>query len=168
MKKIFFLVLAFMATISLSAQMTVWSNGHSVYNSAVENVDSISFNAAAPGYVVNQEAQVTSLEGKVYLYHIGGKTFIPSSSNALTPTVGLGFYSATEGVYFVQTFVTPQSGGTAPRHFTYSISYPSITVNLNGSSYQGKIIGNRAIVFEKFLAYNGNGESQNVTFFIFE
>lgn len=170
MKKIFMLAIGLMVTVALSAQMTVWSNGQSVYNSAVENVDSISFASAAPGMVVAQSASgqgITTLEGKVYLYSIAGLTSSSSSSGTIVPT-GLAFYSASEGAFFNNGAPNPSTTSSTKAHvvyFTYSINYPNITINLNNQTCTGKIIGTKAIIFDLFPAFLTVSDNSGITFF---
>lgn len=151
MKRIFFMAVCMMAAWSLSAQMTVWSNGQSVYSHPVENVDSISFNAPASAQVMTQQASTaaTSFEGKVYLWARVDKTNV-AATNYIAPA-GFAFYSSTEGYYFFNHSNIPGSTGQqyTPklRAFTYTVSGQDITVSADGGYVaNGKIVGTNAIV----------------------
>lgn len=149
MKRIFFMAVCLMAAWSLSAQMTVWSNGQSVYSHPVENVDSISFNAPTSAQVMTQQAPAaTSFAGKVYLYALVGKTNAATSSGSIAPG-GFAFYSNTEG-YFFENLSQFASGyhSTRVNPFTYTVSGLDITITVTDQDCvaRGKIIGTNAIV----------------------
>lgn len=148
MKRIFFMAVCLMAAWSLSAQMTVWSNGESVYSRSVENVDSISFDTPTSAQVMTQQAPAaTSLVGKVYLFALADKTNAPTATSSIVPG-GFAFYSNTGGYFFENMNHSPAGSNAKINAFTYTISGQDITISLTDIDCvaQGKIIGTKALV----------------------
>jgi len=159
MKRILFMAVCLMAAWSLSAQMTVWSNGESVYSRSVENVDSISFDAPTSAQVMTQQAPAaTSFVGQVYLFALVNRTN-ETATGIIAPS-GFAFYSNTEG-YFFENMTHIASGNHATRvyAFTYTISGQDITITMTNQDCvaHGKIIGTKAIVIYETSSVNTLG-----------
>ena len=158
-KRIFFMVIGTMAAMSLSAQMTVWSNGQSVYNRSVESVDSISFGSATQAGVIERAESgqaVTSFAGKIYLYHLPNSTSA-ASTDGIAPW-GLVFYSDSEGYIIQNTQTDPIRNYNAGNPFTYTIIGNEVVLTTSAGSYAAKIIGSKALFFYGNREYgNGNG-----------
>ena len=166
MKRIFFLVIGAMTVMSLSAQMTVWSNGQSVYNSSVESVDSISFgNAVNAGVVERAASQQTtaSLVGHVYLYGVPNNTSAQSQA-------GLAFYSESEGYYFLDGIGSAgnSNSGWDAIPFTYTRNNVDITVTTDGGDFHAKLIGTNAIVFYDLQSGSRSGQIKAGCFFLWK
>ena len=146
MKRIFILLSAVVVSLTMTAQMQVWSNGTIIFSHDQSDVDSISF-AKPMNVQANMNASSpSSLAGCVYTSSLAGS----GDSNHL---YALFFIDETSGYYGkningVPGYDYPSKNILEP--FTYEISGNDITINISNKQNYGKVIGRNGLVFSSF------------------
>ena len=155
MKRIFILLSAVVVSLTMTAQMQVWSNGTIIFSHDQSDVDSISF-AKPMNVQANMNASSSSsLAGCVYTSSLAGGHYHTGSSGASSASAlcALFFLDETSGYYGDNDNGTPYST-IAP--FTYDINGNDITMNICDKQIYGKIIGRNGLVFFSFIYFPSN------------
>ena len=153
MKRIFFLLSAVVVSLTMAAQMQVWSNGTIIFSHDQTDVDSISFGNPMQVQANYNALSSTSLAGSVYTTSLSGGEYGSME--------GLFFFDATTG-FWAFNFNYVNNTGFRPCYnnestsFTYSISGDDITLSMGGRTIHGKIIGKNGLVFSDFYKDTSN------------
>ena len=145
MKRFFFLLSAVIFSLTIAAQMQVWSNGTIIFSHNQTDVDSISFGSPIQVQTNMQSASTPStLAGSVYISSLfAGST---NSDDLYT----LCFLDDGNGYYTRNESGDPESIGNFMTAFTYSISGSNITIKIGSKNRTGKLIGKNAIVISNW------------------
>lgn len=145
MKRILILLSAVVLSLTMSAQMQVWSNGTIIFSHDQSDVDSISFAKPMNVQANSNTSSPSSLAGCVYTSSLAGS----SESNAL---YALFFLDEINGYYGRNSSGFPGNSSNELMSFTYEISGNDITVTTSNKQHYGKVIGRNGLVFSSFLS----------------
>lgn len=160
MKRFFFLLSAVVVSLTMAAQMQVWSNGTIIFSHDQTDVDSISFSSPMQVQANYSAQSSTSLAGSVYTTSLAGSGS-PSSqgysynTQAGTCLMALFFLDEVSGYYGYNTVGIPDVGNRVIA-FNYTISGSDIAISINNHTYIGKLIGRNGLVFPEFLCHTRN------------
>ena len=145
MKRFFFLLSAVVVSLTMAAQMQVWSNGTIIFSHDQTDVDSISFGSPMQVRANATSSSITSLTGCVYVSTPAG-----GNNGCLD---ALFFLDGTTGYYGYN--YQGETTNTYDYHnklitFTYTITDDDITLSMGGRTIPGKIIGKNGLVFINF------------------
>lgn len=143
MKRFFFLLSAVVVSLTMAAQMQVWSNGTIIFSHDQADVDSISFGSPMKVQANYNALSSTSLAGSVYASSLAGA----GSTNCLR---ALFFLDESTG-YYGYNYSTSTDASNKLYVFTYTISGCDITLRMSGETISGKIIGKNGLVFSNFF-----------------
>lgn len=147
MKRFFFLLPAVVVSLTMTAQMQVWSNGTIIFSHDQTDVDSISFGSPMQVQTNFNALSSTSLAGNVYTSSLAGSY----SAHSL---YALFFLDGTNGYYGSNPNGDPASyDGNKLYSFTYVINGNDIVISMQGASIHGKVIGKNGLVFTDFSTY---------------
>ncbi|MCR5532918.1 MAG: hypothetical protein K6F10_03455 [Paludibacteraceae bacterium] len=146
MKRFFFLLSAVVVSLTMAAQMQVWSNGTIIFSHDQTDVDSISFGSPMQVQANFNALSSTSLAGGVYTSSLSGS----STNNEL---YALFFLDGSNGYYGRNNAGWPNSYINFIKDFTYSINGDDITISMDGRTIHGKVIGKNGLVFTDFYYY---------------
>ncbi len=157
MKRIFILLSAVVVSLTMTAQMQVWSNGTIIFSHDQSDVDSISFASPMNVQANLNASSPSSLAGCVYTSSLVG-SHATSNTGASTATLcALFFLDETNGYYGkningIPGVDSPSKNELVP--FTYEISGNDITINISNSQNHGKVIGRNGLVLSSFRSNN--------------
>lgn len=141
MKRFFFMLSAVVVSLTMAAQMQVWSNGTIIFSHDHTDVDSISFNNPLQVQTNYYALTTTSLAGSVYTNSLAGLT----SDNIL---FALFFLDENNGYYGYNKNTNSNNGLST---FTYVINGNDITLTMGSRYIHGKVIGKNGLVFTDFV-----------------
>lgn len=152
MKRFFFLLSAVVVSLTMAAQMQVWSNGTIIFSHDQIDVDSISFGSPMKVQANYNAQSSTSLAGSVYT------SSLASSGSSYNDLSALFFLDGSNGYYgYNYNFYAFEKNYLYS--FTYSISEDDITLKMDGRTIHGKIIGKNGLVFSDFPSvYNTSNQ----------
>lgn len=160
MKRFFFLLSAVVVSLTMAAQMQVWSNGTIIFSHDQTDVDSISFGSPMNVQANYNALSSTSLAGSVYTTSLAGG----GDTGSLQ---GLFFLDATKGYWAHNYNYSSASGhvsGNEIAPFTYSINGEDITLSMGGRTIHGKVIGKNGLVFSDFYYFTSDKTSYPAVF----
>lgn len=151
MKRFFFLLSAVLVSLTIAAQMQVWSNGTIIFSHDQTDVDSISFGSPMQVKANLNAFSSTSLAGNVYVSSFAGGT----------KNYGLFFLDGTNGYYgYNADSGSSENSSNKLISFTYTISGNDITLSMNGRTVSGKVIGKNGLVFTDIFYFTSTATSK--------
>lgn len=145
MKRFFFLLSAVVVSLTMAAQMQVWSNGTIIFSHDQIDVDSISFGSPMKVQANYNAQSLTSLAGSVYTSSL-------ASSGSCNNLSALFFLDGSNGYYGYNYHFYAHKDNRLYA-FTYIISGDDITLKMDGRTINGKVIGKNGLVFSNFPYY---------------
>ena len=159
MKRFFFLLSAVVVSLTIAAQMQVWSNGTIIFSHDQTDVDSISFGNPMKVQANFNAFSSTSLAGSVYTTSLAGG----GNNGALE---GLFFLDASAGYWAYNNNYSSATGygyldENEIAQFTYSINGDDISLTMGGRTISGKVIGKNGLVFTNFYRIGSGSNAGN-------
>lgn len=155
MKRFFFLLSAVVVSLTMAAQMQVWSNGTIIFSHDQTDVDSISFGSPMNVQANYNALSSTSLAGSVYTSSLAGGA--RAGSSAYGGDLYALFFSDDTNGYFGHNYAgEPTSPGNDLLAFAYAINGGDITLSMGGRTIHGKVIGKNGLVFSDFYYYTSD------------
>lgn len=148
MKRLFFLISAIVVSLTIVAQMQVWSNGTIIFSHDQTDVDSILFGSPMQVSTNLDALSSASLAGSVFISSLAGTG--SGSSAATNDLHALFFLDGTTGYYGLNYHGSPTNQSNRLKAFTYEINGNDITMSMEGNTINGKIIGRNGLVFTNF------------------
>ncbi|MBR2168395.1 MAG: hypothetical protein IJ920_08845 [Paludibacteraceae bacterium] len=159
MKRIFILLSAVVVSLTMTAQMQVWSNGTIIFSHDQSDVDSISFAKPMNVQTNVNASSPSSLAGCVYTSSLAG-------SGTYNDLYALFFLDETNGYYGINDSGKPGDTPCKLVPFTYEISGNDITITIynNLRTISGKVIGRNGLVFSSFYKYDSSSSPNPAVF----
>ena len=169
MKRFFFLLSAVVVSLTMAAQMQVWSNGTIIFSHDQSEVDSISFGSPMQVQTNYNALSSTSLAGSVYTTSLSGGGFRGSNTTTTddgTSLLALYFLDSENG-YYGYNYRGTCDAYNKVMVFSYIISGNDISISIGGNTYTGKVIGKNGLVFPTFYCDYNNTKTYPMCFINF-
>ncbi|MBR2166219.1 MAG: hypothetical protein IJ915_06735 [Paludibacteraceae bacterium] len=166
MKRFFFLLSAVVVSLTMAAQMQVWSNGTIIFSHDQAEVDSISFGNPMQVQSNYNALSSTSLAGCVYTTSLSGGGFKEANTTSTeygTCLLALYFLDSENGYYGFNYQGTCNAINKVIT-FSYIISGNDISISISGNTYSGKVIGKNGLVFPTFFCDYNNTKTYPMCF----